>query len=198
MPYRDPGAKRTHNRAYYHEKIKPKRGRPAVEDKRVLLGGVRIRSSITGRVQRILLDAVASGTYAYRTSSQIYEDLIVRGMGTLTSSDVVDEALQYLRAVSATDAIGAHRREAQAAFSRVRTELNELLQIKADQAAVHYYWTTVKAFASMSQNVWRDWFLRQMEKTFPQLARTAPRGVTLGLDDEPTTMPKSKKSRRRA
>lgn len=189
--------RRRYQRKYYHDKIKPKRAQGSTEDRKLVIT-LRLRASLAGRISGLFHAAVATGTTSHKTPSDFYAELITRGLETLSANPEIDEALQYLRAVSATDAIGAHRREAQAAFSRVRTELKELLQIKADQAAIHYYWTTVKVFSDMSPNVWRDWFLQQMQKTFPQLAKRSPKGVSLA-SEEPKELPsKSKKSRTRA
>lgn len=172
----------------------PKRGRPTIEDKRVPLGGVRVRASVTARLQRLLIEAEANGTYPYRSRSQLVEDLIVRGMGTL-KGEVVEESMQYLRAVNATDAIGVHRREAQAAFSRIKVELTELLEIHAVEQAQHYYWSTLHAFEEMSPNIWRDWLLEQLPKTFPKLAGSRPKGVPLD-SERPKRPAASKKTRR--
>lgn len=200
MAYDDENDRRAYQRKYYHEKIKPKRkeAKQQQQDRdRKILVSLRLRSSLAGRISGLFHTGVAMGTTSHKTPSEFYAELLFKGLETMSANPDVDEALQYLRAVSATDAIGAHRKEAQAAFSRVRTELQELMQIDADAAARHYYWTTVKSFTDMSPNVWRNWFLEQMHGTFPQFAKAIPKGVGLGLD-QPRSEPKSKKSRTRA
>lgn len=190
MPYRDRDAHNTYQRNYRADKAyqagrEPRKaGRPPIEDRKILLS-LRLRSSLVGRVQRILLEGLATGAYPYKTTSHAYEDLVIRGLETLKGHDTVDEALQYLRAVQPTDNIGNHRKEAQASFARVSIEITELLQIKAEDQARHYYWAIRRSFEEMSANVWRDWFLSEIELKFPRLHAKPPKGgVALGEDGE--------------
>ena len=180
-PRDEADARRAYQRDYYRKKIKPKREKSAttVREDRKMLVSLRIKTSLAGRIAGLFHAGVAKETISHRTPSEFYAELLLRGLETMQGDEQVDEALQYLRAVSATDSIARHRSEAQAAFSRVKIELTELLQIKAVDQATHYYWTTVRAFSEMSPNVWRDWFLLQMATTFPKLARQQPKGVSL-------------------
>lgn len=191
MPFQDDHKRRAYQRQYYQKKLKPKRHKEAAVEDRKMPVQFRMRASLIGRVMWTFHQGVANQTLSYKSPSEMYADLIFRGLETLPMTEDLDETLQYLRAVSATDALGAHRKEAQAAFSRVRTELEELLQIGAEEPARNYYWTTVRTFAAMSANIWRDWFLKQMTTTFPKLAKIEPRGVVLG--DEPHPRPKLSK-----
>lgn len=175
MPYADIHDRRKYQRNYYQQKLKPKRG---VSEDRPVLMSVRLPSSLHGRLQRILNEGIANNVYPWKTMSQMVRDLLIAGMGTL-KGDVVEEAMQYLKAVAPLDGIGNHRREAQAAFSRVKTELRELQEIKADTAAHLHYWAIVNNFRAMSPTVWRDWFLDQMEKTFPKFAKHPAKGIRL-------------------
>lgn len=196
MPFHDDHKRRAYQRQYYQKKLKPKRRKEASVEDRKMPVQFRMRASLVGRVMWTFHQGVANQTLPYKTPSEMYADLIFRGMETLPMTEDLDETLQYLRAVVATDALGAHRKDAQAAFSRVRTELEELLQIGAEEPARQYYWTTVRTFAAMSANIWRDWFLKQMATTFPKLAKIEPRGVVIA--DEPRTADRQKpKSKRR-
>lgn len=154
-----------------------KRGRPPLDDPKMLLQ-IRLKQSLVGRLNRILHEGIANGTHNWKNLSQLVADMIVHGLEFYARDETVAEALQYLRAISATDAIGAHRKEAQAAFSRVKTELTELLAIRATDQARHYFWATRAAFERMSPNVWRDWFLAELDAAFPKL-KAKPTSVPL-------------------
>jgi hypothetical protein len=188
MAYDDEAKRRAYQRDYYRRKIQPKRREErrdkkerTVGDRKVLVS-LRIRGSIAGRIAGLFHQGVAKEAHSHRTPSDFYADLLIRGLETLKGDEDVAEALQYLKASGAIDAIGQHRREAQAAFARVKIEMVELQQIGADEAGMHYYWATMQSFEEMSPNVWRDWFLEQMVKSFPKLANRRPKGVSLDVD----------------
>lgn len=197
MPYRDDSKRSTYQQQYHKTYSRP--GRPESTDRKILIS-FRCKSSVAGRVSRILYDGIATGNFPYKNNSQIYEDLVIRGLGTLVGGkgrETVEEALQYLRAVSATDALGNHRREAQTAFGIVQKEIAELLQIKAEDQAVHYYHATVRAYREMSPHVWRDWFLEAMATAFPKLAEQSPRGVEMDdIEDRKDQQEQSTSERR--
>lgn len=153
-------------------------GRPPLEDRRVHLS-CRLKSSLVGRLQRLLLEGIAHGTFPWKTQSHQIEDLLIRGLEAMRGHESVDEALQYVRAVSHSEAISRHRREAQAAYSTVKTELKELASIGAIDQALHYFWATYSQFEEMSPNVWRDWFLDKMQTDHPDLYARRPKGVSL-------------------
>lgn len=178
MPYRNDDKRANYQSNYHKSYNRP--GRPESNDRKIIVS-FRCKSSVSGRVSRILYEGIATGNFPYKNQSQIYEDLVIRGLGTLAGRgrETVEEALQYLRAVSASESLGTHRKEAQAAFGIVQKEITELLAIKAEDQAVHYYHATVRAYREMSPHVWRDWFLKQMETAFPKLAVQRPQGVDL-------------------
>lgn len=188
MPYRNPEDRKHYEREYKQRTSGgPGRGpgRPPLEDRKIHLS-LRIRSSIVGRLQRLLLEGLAiPGKFPWRTQSHQYEDLLIRGLETLRGDESVAEAMQYLHAVSHTDALARMRREAQAAFSTITIELKELRAIGALDQAVAHFWSTYRAFEQMSPHTWRDWFLQRMREDHADLFAKAPRGVSLAGDGDP-------------
>lgn len=182
MSFSDPDRKIQYNRKYYqkHHQMLHQQRTPASE-RRVVLS-VRLPPSLVGRLSQISIHGKRFGGHVWKNQSHMVEDLLIRGMGTIHGVEEVDEALEYLHATQNINAISAHRREAQAAFARVKTELTELLKERYEDEACHHYRATVSAFQKMSSTVWRDWFLKKMTQEFPKLAAMVPKNVH--LDDE--------------
>ena len=197
MPYRKSSDRTRYQRQYYRDRrglgARDKAGRPlAYEDRRIVLSA-RVRASLVGRMTRIYDEARALHTYTWQTRSDMIEQLLTSGIEQLASSDAIDEAREYLRAVKATDMIGNQRREMQASFNRACTELKECLRIGAKDEAVHAYHSVMTAFDQMSPNVWRDWFLRELPKKFPQLQEARLKGIALESPLRPFTAGKAEK-----
>lgn len=184
MPYRDPKTRAAYAREYRERNSSGRGpGRPPLEDRKIHVS-LRLKNSLVGRLSRLLLEGVATGRYPWKTQSHQFEDLLIRGLETLKDSESVDEALQYLRAVSHSEAISRHRREAQAAWSVIDIELKELRTIGATEQAVHQFWATYRAFEGMSPHTWRDWFLQQMRETHKDLYAMQPGEMSLDAEDE--------------
>lgn len=151
-------------------------GRPPVEDRKVLIQ-LRIKSSLTGRVSKMLYEGIATGTLPYKNPSQIYEAIIMKGIEVMDTEES-DEAMQYLKATRELDESARQRREAQAAFSKARTELKEIMTGgggKGDQEeACRVYWMLVWNFKAMNPGHWRDWFIRRMREDYPELDKSEP------------------------
>lgn len=159
-----------------------KRGRPASEDRKSLVQ-LRLRSSLLGRLGRIYDVGLAKGTHRWQSKSEMYADLIVRGLETYSEDEHVAETLQYLRAEATAEGIASHRKVAQALYARCKVEVNELLQIRAIEQARHYFWSIRADMQRASPNVWRDWFLAEWDRTFPRLLAQPPAKSALTLRD---------------
>lgn len=181
MPYDDPEERRKYQRAYY-KKNKSKRVRfgsagSTREDKKVLVA-FRVPLSVIGRIRRMVNEGIALGHFPWKTQTECLVAMVVRGMESLAGDPTIDEMLPYLRAVQTIESVGSHRREAQAAFSSIKTEIAELLAIKATDEAVQYFHAIYHSVDEMNANVWRDWLLKQLTTTFPQLVKQKPKGVS--------------------
>lgn len=192
MPYRDPQARRDHQRDYRrtHQTGRGP-GRPPLEDRKIHVS-LRLKSSLVGRLHRLLLEGLSQGIYPWKTQSHQVEDLLIRGLESLKAHESVDEALQYLRAVSHSESIGRHRREAQSAYSTINIELKELRAIGAIDQAVHQFWATYQAFAEMSPHTWRDWFLGKMREDHADLYNKRPADIAFDDDETQTPQPARK------
>lgn len=174
-------AKRQYNRDYYQRRT----GRPSgqaragqSQEKRVLVT-FRIEQSIIARVQKMVAEGIATGRYPWKTQSACWKALVVGGFENMKGDEFVDEMLPYLRMMSHIDGVEAHRREAQAALSRLKTAISELRAIKAiDEAATHYH-MILADFETMTPNVWRDWLIKEARKAFPDLLKMKPTSLRL-------------------
>lgn len=166
MPYKDPHDRSKRDRDRYAAKTQPK---SAVDDKLVLFQ-VRLKSSLVGRLHKIMIEAERDGSYLWKNRAHMAEDLFMRGLESFNDAGAVEQGLQFLKAISHTRVLAGHRREAQGAFSEVKTEILEMLAVKQWDMAIHHYKSTYRAFEEgMDPNIWRDWFLTELEKTFPKL-----------------------------
>ena len=187
MPSHD---RREINRRYYFKKklerqtlsARPKQsvGRPPLHeaDKKVLVA-IRIPVSVLGRIQRIVGEAIALHTYPWKTQSALINELLLRGLESLKDDPNIAEMLQYLHTVEEIEAVGKHRIEAKAAFSKFNSEVSEMLAIGATMEAAQYYQNTHKAVLALSPNLWRDWLLIQMEKAHGKLAKVKVKPTSL-------------------
>ncbi|SRR5258708_10832243 len=185
MPYRDPSARRRASRLYYAERVRPQReAQAAVREletgaaKKGYLNA-RLPMQMIARLVRIKDEGIATGQYPWRSVSAVIEALLLRGLESMAGDPFIDEMLQYLRVTSQIEGIAAHRREAQAAVSRFKVEIGELLKIKANEQAVQYFHSIYHDFQQMDANVWREWALEEMRKAYPVLHKAMPHAVIL-------------------
>ena len=200
MTYILPEDRASYQRAYRRRKrlereltaSTPKRGRPAknsstdvkAEDKRSILT-VRLPVTMIARLVRLKDEGLATGKYPWRTISAVAESLFMRGFESMAGDPFVDEMLPYLRAMAQIDGIAGHRKDAQAAMSRFKIEIAELLKIGADENATQYFHAVYIEFLGMNPNVWRDWALTEMRRAFPALAKSVPKGTAVrGTDSK--------------
>lgn len=177
MPYKDPVNRTDYNRRYYEANRDSRNdrnrtlrrvGAPTSPEEKKVLFQVRMPISLIARMQRLVDEGLATGKYPWKSRAEVVKALIMRGFESMTGDPLIDEMLPYLRAVQQIDSISAHRREAQAAFSRLVTEITELNKIRAFDQAANYFQVVLHAVEEMSPNVWRDWLLEKMRKAFPK------------------------------
>lgn len=177
MPFQDAKERRAYQRSYY-DKNKSKRVRHQDRDQEKKAHvAFRCPVSIMGRIRRIVNEGIALGKFPWKTQTECIVALLIRGMETMAGDPTIDEMLPYLRSIQALEGIAGHRREAQAAFSQMKTEISELLAIKAHDEAVKYFHAMYDSVLDIDENVWRDWLVRQLKETFPKLLAAKPKGV---------------------
>lgn len=195
MPFQSDEERRRYQRKYYNQQIKTKRkhGNLKDRDEKKVLVATRLPVSLIARIQRIVSEGIATGRFPWKTQTHAIHALIVKGMESLAGDASIDEMLPYLRAVHTIESVGAHRREAQAAFSSIKTEIAELLAIKAMDEAVQYFHAIYHSVDEMNANVWRDWLLKELRAAFPQLLKLVPKGVSFIDSGERRNRAKKKK-----
>lgn len=176
------------DRRYYFNKklratgevVQTKTGRPphTESEKRILIP-VRFPVSVIGHIQRMVNEAVAVGAYPWKTQTAMINALVMRGLETLKGDAQVEEALAYFRAIHQMEEVSRHRKESHAAMSLLKSEISALISINAIEEAAAVYQSTHEAILGISQNVWRDWMLHQMEKAYPRLAAMKPQRISL-------------------
>ena len=175
-------AKRRHNQDYYSRKGKTRRGfaiSTSIRDEKKVLQSMRLPEGMVMRVQQITHKGIATGAYPWRTPNETYQALIVRGFETLKGEAVVDDALPYFKVRKQLDAIASQRSEAQAALSRTRHEVSELVGIGETQVAEQYFGAALKAAQDMPPTAWSVWLVKELKAAFPELAKALPSGVAL-------------------
>lgn len=145
-----------------------------------VLVSLRLPITLVGRIERLTLEAVAKGTYPWRSKNAAYKSIIVAGLKTLKgTSDTVDEFLPYLEVRASLDQIGSARVDAEALLAKSRTELSSLLDVDARTQAIQYFHTVRSAAERMPPTVYRDWLIATLNREFKDLAKSKPQGVTL-------------------
>lgn len=179
MPYANPANRRRQQREYYRTHVQHARKKhdPDRTSKKILVA-TRLPVELVARIQRIVAEGIATGRFPWRTQSAAIGALLMKGMESMAGDESMDEMLPYLRAIQTIEHVGQHRNEAQAAMSKIKTEVSELLAIKANDEAVQYFHAMYESIDQMNANVWRDWLLTQLRQTFPQLVKQKPKGVS--------------------
>lgn len=187
MPYDNVDDRRRYQREYYnknkHRKKRP--GRMATRDKeeKKTLVAFRCPVSLLGRMRRIVNEGIALGKFPWKTQTDCIVAMLIRGMESMAGDPTIDEMLPYLRAMQHLEGIASHRREAQAAFGHIKTEIAELLAIKANDEAVKYFHAMYDSVLDIDENIWRDWLLKELKATFPKLLEQKPKGVKFPKHD---------------
>lgn len=178
MPYRDPSARKRYNQTYYRKNVRPTRTALGQDEKRMSVT-MRLPASVVARVQRLVMEGIATRRYPWKTNTECYLALVIRGFESMKGDEFVDEMIPYLQAVQANDGIRGHRVEAQAALNRVKVEVNELMGIKAERAAVSHIHSTIDNLEHIPPNVWRDWLLNELRGAYPELLKQKPSSVMM-------------------
>lgn len=171
MPFRDPKKKVKHNRRYYREH---RSGATAPRNEKRVIFSARLPESLTARMRKLVDEGLATGRYPWKSMGACAQALLIKGFEGMAGDEFVDEMIPYLRSLSQIDGVGAHRREAQAALSRMKTEIRELLAIKATSEAATYFHGLLEGFEAMPPNIWRDWLIKEARRAFPQLLKMKP------------------------
>ncbi len=185
MPYESLARRRLYQRQYYKQTIKPRRERATLDTgaEKKLLVHLRLPTAMIGRIQRIVNEGIAMGTYPWKTQTAAIQALIMKGLESMSGDETIDDMLPYLRTIHASDSITQHRNEAQAAYSKIKTETSELLAIKAHDEAVAYFHTMYENVENMNAHVWRDWLLKQLRTSFPDLLKEKPKTPLFSKED---------------
>lgn len=174
MPYLDPKKRQKYQRNWYRTN---RASNPIGHREKRVLFTCRLPEPLIARIRKLVDEGIATGKYPWRSMAAAVLALILGGFERMKGDEYVDEMLPYLRSMSHIDGIRAHRSEAQAAVSRFKTEISELLHIKAVDEAATYFHTMIAEFEDMPPNVWRDWMLKEAKRAFPQLIAMKPKSV---------------------
>jgi hypothetical protein len=185
VPYRDPKRKRAYDRDFYHGRIKP--GRPVRSDPTIRSGkralvSFRLDEAIVARIQRLRDEAVALGTYPWRSQTAWYRALIERGLKGLKDqfdNETASEASQYVEVIQQVEGIALPRKEAQSVLHKATVEIGELLGIGEEAAAAQFYHSTLSAARGMTPSTWQAWVVRELEERYPKLLEQEPAGVNI-------------------
>ena len=156
-----------------------KRAAEKREDEKKALVTVRLPRSLVARIQAITLEGIATKRYRWRTYTETYEAMILRGLATFKDDAFIAEQLPHLNLVEHFNGITTSRMEATASLSLAKREITELLKIDALSEALQYYHTTKQAAELMPATIWRDWLLKQLITAFPDLDKQVAPGITL-------------------
>lgn len=167
----------------YRQTLKGKGRSPARGTDPKWLLSIRIPSMILGRVHRLTAEAIATGKWPYKTTSDTVTDLLIRGMGTLKGDELVDEMMPYLEIAQAFTRSENHQREMHMLLSKIKTEISELLGIGADKHALSCYGGTMENIEKMQGTVWTKWLMKELRTAFPEMETYYRKGGKL-----PTTI----------
>lgn len=164
-------------KAYIKRKSRVEKATP---EARVLFSA-RLRDSLLARTRRLVDEYLATGKYGYRTMTEAFEDLALRGLGTLRGDPIVDEMMPYMDLMRNIDRLHRARREAQGGLNRAKEEIAELQAIGDADAATQVYHFALDAAHAMPPTAWRDWMITELAKSFPELAKRPLKGVDLSV-----------------
>jgi hypothetical protein len=149
------------------------------EDEKKTRVTLRLPVSLAARIQAITLEGIATKRFKWRTYTETYEAMILRGLQTFKDDAFIGEQIPHLNLVEHFAGIANSRSEATASLALAKREITELLKIDALSEALQYYHTTKTAAESMPPTIWRDWLLKQLVAAFPDLDKRIAPGITL-------------------
>jgi len=158
--------------------------KPSSDEKKQFVG-LRLPASLVSRIQRLTLEGIARGTHPWRTYTETYHALILRGLESLGSDPLVAELLPHLKLQEQIQSIRVQRKEVEASLRLADEEISALLEIKADKEAAQYFHAARSAAADLPATIWRDWLIARLDKRFPHLAREPALGVSLAARPDP-------------
>lgn len=198
MPPIDPEIRARYNRRYYEKQAKRKAARKKVTTERRVTLRVTMAESLAGRINRLVIESVAKGSFSWKTQSECITTLIIAGLKTLRDEEMVADMLPQIEFMQKIDFIQRQRKEAQGALTRAVEEITSLTSIGARNGALNYYHVTMDAANQMDPTEWRDWMIKELKAAFPQFAKGKMKGARFDThDDKPAQGPKILKMRAR-
>lgn len=172
MSFTSPEKRRRYNREYYARKHKStsETGIAGKTEKKILFT-TRLPVTLVGRMQAIVNKANADGSYPWRTMTACATALLTGGLEGMKHDPFIAEQLEQIHLTENVKRFAQLRTEAQATLSFMRTEINELLAIKAKDHALRAYMHFRDDVNEMSETVWNGWLLGSLKKAYPQLER---------------------------
>ena len=155
-------------------------GRLTGEDEKKLVVSLRLRASVVARIQRITMYGLANKCYPWKTYTETYEAMLLRGLKTFNSDSFIAEQVPHLALTEQFAQIRSARKEAETSLAVASQEIGKLLEIGAQVEALQYYHATKTAAEAMPPVIWRDWLLDTLKKAFPRLHEQVAPGVEIG------------------
>jgi hypothetical protein len=127
-------------------------------------------------VSELTSEAIAKGTFPWRTKGDVIRWLITAGIDQVRKEREIDGpylAMHELERV--VDAEAGAAKEAKAMRDRIIGVVNTYITIKAHDRAVEFLQSAVQKAHKLENQVWADWLVDELALTFPALVRQSTR-----------------------
>lgn len=183
MPFKDIEARRAYHRQR-HRMNSGKMSKEAIEGAivRKVNFTMRIPVTMVARMQMIAAESMMRGKYPWKTTQEVARALLELGFhGLKNELESVDEYLPELRLEQQLNRMHKARQTAMSMFNMAKQNLNALLDVKADAAALQYFHTALLASEELPPTVWSEWLIRQLRETYPSMAKRHDKGDVGGV-----------------
>lgn len=138
----------------------------------------RCAPEIARRVSELIAEALAKGTYPWKTKGDVIRWLLAAGLESIgkTRDDEGPYLAQHELDRDMETEIAAAR-EARNMRDRGISIVNGYINIHANQTAVEFLQHAIRKAHELQNHVWADWLVDELAHAFPTLVRIPPRRV---------------------
>jgi hypothetical protein len=148
-------------------------------NRKTALVSIRLPVELKSQIEAMTIRGVATHCYPWRTYTETYRALILRGLEAMRHDDPdVAETYLELQRIEYLASLKQSREQAMAAWESAAYEIDELLLIENEREALSVF-QSVKRSCQQTGGPWSDWLVKKLTKAYPKLDGRPLMGISL-------------------